>query len=163
MKKIISLLFLILIIPCHAKNKVVGWIENIKLQPEGVTLRAKLDTGAKMSSIDASKIKHFTRHDQEWVRFTVRTANGKITLEKPIIGDVKVKMRRLGQKILGRIYNKRPVVRMQVCLAGEQHHIKVNLADRKHFLYPFLVGRTDLATFHAVVDPKSKHTIPPIC
>lgn len=161
--KIIILQLILNTAALAANHKVVGWIEDIQLYPESISIPAKLDTGAKMSSIDATHIHHFTRNDADWVRFDVRIQGKTITLEKPIAGRVKVKLRRLSQKLLGKMYTKRPVVEMDICLAGERHTTQVNLVDRKHFDYPFLVGRNTIREFHTVIDPKIKNTYPPVC
>ncbi|MGH8555638.1 MAG: RimK/LysX family protein, partial [Gammaproteobacteria bacterium] len=57
---IIFLLIALLPRAAYAKE-VVGWVERIKLYPGEMILKAKIDTGAKHSSVNARNIDEFTR------------------------------------------------------------------------------------------------------
>ena len=74
---------------------IAGWLETVILSPWQTRLRAKLDTGAKTSSIHAENIKIFTRDGQQWVSFNLpqgKTKADKITsVELPIVRDVMIK------------------------------------------------------------------------
>ena len=48
---------------------IAGWIEKISLVEHPLTLKAKLDTGARTSSIHAINVEQFKRDDTRWVRF----------------------------------------------------------------------------------------------
>jgi hypothetical protein len=48
-----------------------GWIEKATLYPEGVMLHAKLDTGAKTTSINATNPEFFERDDKQWAHFNI--------------------------------------------------------------------------------------------
>ncbi len=56
-------------------------------------------------------------------------------------------------------YVKRPVVRMLIQLGEQQQSIRVNLTNRKRFLYPLLLGREALIAFNGVVDPALTYTV----
>ena len=51
----------------HAEKEktVYGWVENAQLVPWGVTLKAKLDTGALTSSMHATDIEKFEKESAE--------------------------------------------------------------------------------------------------
>ena len=53
---------------------------------------------------------------------------------------------------------KRPVVLMRVKLANQEQTIRVNLTNRKRFLYPLLLGREAIITFQGLIDPSLKYT-----
>ena len=54
-----------------AQPSVVGWIETVKLDDEGLVVPAKLDTGADTSSLHVSNIKWIRHEDGDWVTFDV--------------------------------------------------------------------------------------------
>ena len=51
--------------------QILGWIENAFLPDPGLALKAKLDTGAETSSLDARVLKKFRKAGKRWVRFAV--------------------------------------------------------------------------------------------
>lgn len=76
-------------------SHVYGWIETIRLQPDGVELEAKLDTGADTSSLDARNIELFSRDGEKWVRFRVdglrQGAGVSQAFERPVLRRIKVR------------------------------------------------------------------------
>lgn len=122
--------------------KVVGWVEEIRVEDVGVTLRAKMDTGAKTSSIDAEIIdirkdgKPTKTDTGEVVVFSVKDRSDKSsTFERKIVRYVRIKKKNAGG------YIRRPVIEMEFCIAGRVTKEEVNLANRENFIYPVLVGR----------------------
>lgn len=142
---------------------MVGASEFITIFPEGMTLSSKIDTGAVYSSLDAQNIEYFTRDEKEWVRFQVNRALQKkiYTLERPIerISHIKSRAQENGSKEP----IKRPSIKLQVCMGGETQEIEVNLTDRSHFKYPFLLGKTALISFNKTVDPAANELLPSSC
>ena len=53
---------------------------------------------------------------------------------------------------------RRPVVLMNIRLGNKTRTIRVNLTNRKHFIYPMLLGREAILAFDGVVDPNLKYT-----
>ncbi len=161
---IVGLLWLSL--PCAAAtaepNKVMaGWLETVSLTdlPDH-PVKAKLDTGAKTSSINARNIESFTRDGKPWVRFELALKNlqGQIRtlpLERPRLRSVLIKERD-GKP------GKRPVVALGLCFSGGLHEAEFTLADRTEFNYPVLLGRRFLAGI-AVVDPQATYLTQPDC
>ncbi|RLU00242.1 MAG: hypothetical protein D9N14_07050 [Ketobacter sp.] len=137
---------------------ILGWIENVHLQPSGLKAKAKLDTGAKTSSIHAKNIEHFEKDGEPWVRFQfssntklkeAKYTNGKskkvITLEAPITRRALIKRHKHTSL-------ERPVVALPFTLAGMEYTAEFTLTDRSKFLYPVLLGRRFLKHV-AIVDP----------
>ena len=70
--------------PAGGEPQVTGWLELARLYPSGLTIRAKLDTGARTSSLNATHATRFFRGDEAWVRFDVTNARGRTsTFERP--------------------------------------------------------------------------------
>jgi hypothetical protein len=162
MKVLISLLAsvlgsLICVFPTSAMDKkIVGWVERVRLQPANILLEAKLDTGAEYSSLDATNITDFSRNGEKWVRFDLNDHHGKtVTLESKLIRQAPIK-RHYGKK------QRRPVIRLGVCVGPICQETEVNLVDRTGFIYPMLIGRKFMEG-RLVIDPAVKHTVEPSC
>jgi hypothetical protein len=138
------------------EKQIVGWVEKVSLYPGNIVLDAKLDTGALNCSLDAENLTYFTRNGGEWVRFDLKTKEGRrYTLERPLVGEANIK-RHFHQS------QKRPVVRLGVCLGKYYQEINVNLVDRSGFQYPMLIGRA-FTKGTLVIDPGAKYTMKPQC
>lgn len=135
----------------------IGWIEKVRIYPEGLLLDAKIDTGADHSSLNVSEMTEFRRRGKRWVRFTVQTAEGShLSLEKPVSRYVRIK--RKGAKS-----QRRPVVLIDICLGTiYKIDVPVNLADRRNFKFNMLIGRSFLENT-AIVDSSQTYSIEPNC
>lgn len=142
-------------LPAEGKE-MVGWLEKVRIYPGNLVIHAKLDTGARNSSLNASHVTVFEREGEQWVRFDVKSRYGKtVTIERKVERAVKIK--RHGAKP-----NKRFAIRLGVCLGNSYKEVEVNLADRSGFLYQMLIGRSFLAGSF-VVDPSAKYVTKPNC
>ncbi|CAI8865275.1 ATP-dependent zinc protease family protein [Methylocaldum szegediense] len=125
--------------PAVRERAIMGWLESVFLKPWNVRMTAKLDTGAKTSSLHADDIKHFTKNGQEWVRFTLTGSDDEksIIVERPLIRTVYIKERKSRA-------TKRDVVSLQLCKNGRDYETEFTLVDRSNFNYPVLLGRSFL-------------------
>lgn len=127
----------------------LGFVEWIVLQDTGLRLKARLDTGAKTSSLHAVNIEPFEKGDEKWVSFQVPLADHRdqesgengtevedviLEFERPVDRTVRIKRK-------GAPSQRRYVVRMEFCIAGSTHETEFSLADRGRFSYPALLGR----------------------
>jgi len=139
-----------------SEKQIVGWIENIKIFPGNLNIRAKLDTGAKHSSLNATNIKKFKRDGDEWVRFSVINKRGvSFDFEEKVIRYTKIKEFAATLQI-------RPVIRLWFCIGGMMQIAEVNLTDRSHYNYQVLIGRSFLAG-RLIIDPEKTFTVKPSC
>lgn len=138
------------------KRNVVGLVEEVKITPGGMSLEAKLDTGADHSSLHAENISRFKRGGERWVRFDVVNAEGdRITLERELARVARIK--RPDDRP-----QKRPAVMLGVCLGNVYKEIEVNLVDRSRFRTKMLIGRSFMKD-KLLVDPSKKNTVKPEC
>ncbi|MCE8033495.1 ATP-dependent zinc protease [Billgrantia tianxiuensis] len=118
---------------------VFGWVEKSTLEPWGVEVKAKLDSGALTSSLDARDIEIFDNEGEEWVRFRlelVDEASGEAfeeRMELPLYRDIRV--RGAGGR------DERPVVLMKICMGDTVYEEQFSLRDRGEMHYPLLLGR----------------------
>lgn len=127
--------------------QILGWVENVYLVEPGFEVKAKLDTGAQTSSLDARIIKKFRQYGKRWVRFAV---------DNPETGEEVVLVRER-QRTIGIVQHEgendvRPTVLIEACIAGIERKIEVSLTDRSSFTYPLLLGRRSLEHI-AIVHP----------
>lgn len=135
---------------------VLGWVEEVAVMNTDLRMHAKIDTGADNSSINATGINYFTRQGAKWVRFAIQNRQGvKTIMERPLVRITQIKRKEGG-------YIERPVVNMDLCLAGQRVNSEVNLSDRNHFRYLMLVGRSLLAK-RFLVDPVGLYLTHPTC
>ena len=158
-----ALCLLACVTPLEARERLeLGWLERIRLQPWDIVLKAKLDTGAKTAAIHATDIERFDKDGKPWVRFKLwlnhrDPASETITVEKPLVRDVKIKLRGPDEKV-----SPRPSVKLEFCLGGKRFQALFTLVNRKKFNYPVLLGRRFLADI-AVIDPAARYNLDPTC
>lgn len=138
-----------------------GYVEKIILVDKNLPLHAKLDTGAKSASLNATRISQIDIKGQPYIRFTVPTERGDVVFEAKSLGKVKIKMRAQERNLAlaETPYIKRPVVLLQMQLGDKLRNIRVNLTNRKRFLYPLLLGRDAIMEFNGAVNPALTFTV----
>lgn len=150
------LLFFVVVPGMASAREVVGWVEKARIYPGGMEVKARVDTGAKTSSLGVDFVNYFKRGDEAWVRFSATSYEGKtIRLERKVQRTAKVK------RDFGTL-KERPVIMMGVCLSTIFHEVEVSLEDRSHMNYQMLIGRNFLDG-HFLVDPGSVFINPPHC
>lgn len=138
-----------------SEAQIYGYVEKATLVDKNLTLSAKLDTGAKSASLNATNITEIDVKGVPYIRFTVPTKDGDHIFESEYIGKVKIKVR-AGEANPGSLRLtpiKRPVVLLKIQLGDKVRSIQVNLTNRKRFLYPLLLGRDAIIDFDGAVDP----------
>lgn len=165
-KYILGLLFLMMMLSKatmaseHANQTIYGLLESVTILPEGLTLGAKLDTGADSASLHALDIEEFERDGEDWVRFIVPLPNlAQATLfEKKLYRQVRIKRRPNDDSDEPLPPISRPVVKMDICINGKVREIEVNLTNRENFSTPMLLGRYAIIAFNGIVDPSIEFT-----
>lgn len=118
---------------------VVGWIEKGRILPEHTAVKIKVDSGALTSSMHAVNLDYFKRKGKSWVRYDVpvRDADtGKrvmMKFERPVYRRILV--RGAGGE------DRRPVVKMSMCIGDQIYEEQFSLRDRGDMTYPVLIGR----------------------
>ncbi len=118
------------------KTIILGSVEKITIDMIDKTLDARVDTGAKTSSINADDIEQFERNGSEWVRFHIASdKNKKQWLEAPVIRNVKIR------QATNESTEKRLVVKLWVTVGNIHENTEFTLADRSQMSHPVLLGR----------------------
>lgn len=132
---------------------IIGRVEHVRVEDIESTFKARIDTGAGVSSLHAKilEVKPAAGDKPERVVFEVQDEVGELrVLERKVLRwlDIKGKGTRKRQR--------RPVVIMAFCFGGKRVQGRVNLADRSEFLYPLLIGRNILKEGEFLIDPRKK-------
>lgn len=136
--------------------RIIGEVEPVTLMKSGLTLPARIDTGATTSSLDATEIKRFERDGKKWVRFTVTDRRSGEKKEMACRLSRTVKIKRHGEESL-----ERPVVKVKTLMGGVELVREFSLTDRGEFTYQILIGRNYLQG-EFVVDVNVKNVTTPM-
>jgi hypothetical protein len=130
-------------------QRIIGWREHVALPALGLdVIEAKIDTGARTSTLHATRIEGFQRAGRAWVRFVAdHDADGSrgLPIEAPLLD------RRRVRSSTGHA-TRRPVIETVLEIAGERTTIELTLTDRSRMRYPLLIGRAAIAG-RFLVDP----------
>jgi hypothetical protein len=123
------------------EHPLIGWREWLALPQLGLhALKAKIDTGARSSSMHVESIEEYQRDGATWLRFLVATGRrgaASVQCEAPAFD------RRDVTDSGGHVTN-RWFIRTVVQLAGVEWESEINLTNRRNMLFPMLLGRTAL-------------------
>jgi len=132
---------------------IIGAIEWVRIEPAGLLLESRIDTGAVTTSVHADNIQLVEKEGKRYVRFVLTDPNSGEKVEQ----ELRLR-RRVLIKQSGLPDTRRYVVRMWVTLGETRSRIDVNLSDRAGFEYPLLIGRNFLTDI-MIVDVSRHHTV----
>lgn len=135
---------------------VVGYLERVRVFPGNFLVFAKIDTGARTSSLNAQDIEYIRKDGKTFVRFSVTNRDNETrTFERPVIRRARI-------RDIGRPAQVRPVIMLGLCVGNVYRFTQVNLSNRTGFNFQLLVGRRFLAQ-RMLVDPVRQYTVEPSC
>ncbi|WPD22440.1 MAG: 30S ribosomal protein S6--L-glutamate ligase [Candidatus Electrothrix scaldis] len=115
-------------------------------------LKARIDSGAKTSSIHAFNIQPFKRHGQSWVSFEVHPIQNNrrivIRCERPVVDRRSVKSS-------SGLAETRYVIAATMKLGEEVWEIELTLANRDSMGYRMLLGREAMGK-RLIIDPSQR-------
>lgn len=128
----------------------VGWREWAGLPELGVDgVKAKIDTGARTSSLHAFDLETFKKGAVLWTRFKVHPIQRKSKPE--IVCTARVLEMRRVRSSSGHV-DERPVIQSMLTLGEHSWPIELTLASRDAMGFRMLLGRQALRG-HCVIDP----------
>ena len=123
-----------------ANLPVVGWRELVELPELGLRgLPAKIDSGARTSSIHGLVLEEFTRDGEKFVRFEVLFPAQKVS---QVCEAVHVDVRGITSSNGETQY--RYVIKTPLKIGDTVFRAEVSLADRSDMRFPMLIGRSSL-------------------
>lgn len=128
--------------PSRKVRKVIGWREWVSLPDLDVpAVKAKVDTGARTSSLHAFAIEEYRAGGRDMVRFEIhphqRSPRGTVRVETEVL-DVRLVRSSTGHR------QRRLVIQTDVMLLDERWPIEITLASRDAMGFRMLLGRQAL-------------------
>ena len=132
----------------------LGWREWVSLPALGIAgIKAKIDTGARSSSLHAFDIKAIEVNGEHWVEFKVNPQQHETTELIHCRAPLK-DYRQVTDS--GGHRSMRYVIETQICIGDEQFLAEMTLADRSQMLFRMLLGRTAMKNRYTV-DPSRSY------
>ena len=139
----------------------IGWREWVELPEWDIVVKAKIDTGAKSSSIDVANIEHLPGNRVGFDIHRYRKKERVVHVEADIHRLTRVRSSNGHMQ-------ERVVVRTPLLLAGRQKDILITLTSRRTMLHRMLLGREALrddflieaGTDHIATPAARKRSIP---
>ena len=130
------------------KLKVIGseeWcaFDGLKIP----AILARIDSGAKTSSIQATEIKLIKKNDEDWVRFKVYPLKGNTVINVTCLAKLIDKRSIKGS--FG-ISEERLIIRTPVSIGEDTFDIELSLANRNTMEFKMLLGREAIANRYLI-------------
>ena len=147
---------LLLAIDTAAAKEIIGLVENVRIDNSDFILAAKMDTGARNSSLNVPTYQLLIKGKETWVKFDITNGKGKtLTLEKRISRHVKIKRKEASTQ-------QRMAILLDICIGNVQKQMEVNLVNRSNFNYRMLIGRSFFKG-NFLIDVDKSYTVQPSC
>lgn len=139
----------------NQEQPIIGWREWVALPGLKVPgVQAKIDTGARSSSLHTHDYEEFERDGVSMVSFHLHPLTDRddlvLTCEAPVVSHREV-------KDSGGHVERRPFIRTTVRMGSLEWEIDLNLTNRENMKYRMLLGREGLKMF--LVNPSHNRLI----
>lgn len=120
--------------------EIVGWRELVNLPELGLqALPAKIDTGARTSSLHATILDEYERDGEKFVRFAVDFEQQHV---RQVCEAVHIDWR--GITSSNGETQRRRIIKTPLRIGGVTFRAEISLADRSDMRFPMLIGRSSL-------------------
>ena len=127
----------------------LGWREWVILPSHNdFKLKAKIDTGARTSSIHATNIQIYQKGKIEMVKFQIFQSKSFLNMNTKLVSYKKIKSS-FGETEI------RPVIHLKIKIGSEVWVTEITLAQRSGLTYPMLIGRNTLNKKHIIHSHRS--------
>lgn len=120
--------------------EMVGWRELVHLPELGLhAVPAKIDTGARTSSLHATILEEFDREGERYVRFAVDFPQQQV---RQVCEAVHIDWR--GVTSSNGETQLRRIIKTPLKIGNVRFRAEISLADRSDMRFPMLIGRSSL-------------------
>jgi hypothetical protein len=139
---------------CRDERIRVGWREWLSLPGLGIpAIKAKVDTGARTSSLHTFFVERVRKEKKSLVRFGVRPLQRRRDVHLTCMAEL------LDQRVVsdsGGHRELRWVIETPIRMGGEEWLSELTLTDRDSMLFRMLLGRTAMSG-RVLVDPEASY------
>lgn len=121
-------------IPPQYLKPIIGRVEWVEFPNWKLKLRARIDTGALSSSINAVNIERVTENGETYVLFDTFVNEKPIRLKSKFVKEAKVTS-------TSGVSEKRIMISEVIKIGKYKEETMFNLNDRENLNYPILIGR----------------------
>lgn len=137
----------------YQQKKIIGSEEWIRIPELNIpAVKARIDSGAKTSTLHAYNMQTFEDNGKEYVRFDVHPVQHNRRI------SVRCKAELVGRRVIKSSSGdrqRRYVIKTPITLGGETWDIEVTLTNRDNMGYRMLIGREAMRGRY-IVDPEQK-------
>ena len=141
-------------IETYKNKKIIGRAEWITLQGLHMPpLLARIDSGAKTSSLHAYEITEYDHKGELWVKFKTRPK----TIDTHSVIQCKAKV--ITKKMIKSSNGERQcryVIETESRMGGEVRGVQFTLSNRKKMRFRVLIGRRTIGAFNFLVDVQKR-------
>jgi len=120
-------------------RSIIGWREWVALPMLGIErLDAKIDTGARSSSLDVHSIEEFKKNKHTWVRFRILD-DIDLSMSGRLVEAKLIEYRNV-RASSGHVM-RRPVIITELSIGHHSWQVELTLSNRQSMGYRMLVGR----------------------
>lgn len=135
------------------KEKVlIGRVEWVQLPDLKIKQKARIDTGAKTTSMHAVNIEEVEQRGELFVKFQTLDSEGKVVEVVRKVDTTQKVSNTAG------FVSRRYVIKEKVKMGNIEREVLINLNDRSKMDYKFLVGR-NLLLGRFIVDVARSHVL----
>ena len=135
---------------------VVGWREWVNLPDLGLpAIKAKVDTGARTSTLHAFEVNPFTENGQQRVKFKIHPVQRNNDIVETCVADV------VAERVVtdsGGHREQRFVIVSRLGIGPYSWPIEITLTSRDNMMFRMLIGRTAIRGI-ATVDPSVSYRV----
>jgi hypothetical protein len=118
---------------------VIGWREWVQIPELGIkSIKVKVDTGARSSSLHAYDLEEFSKRNESWVRFKIHPIQRRT--KEVVETEAKILEYRSVRSSSGKA-SRRPVIITNITLLEQTWPIELTLANRDEMGFRMLLGR----------------------
>jgi len=137
--------------------KEIGWKEWLVLPGLGIpAIKAKVDTGARTSSLHSFHLETFKSGNTDMVRFHIHPLRNRTDIE--FICDAPILDKRMVRDSAGHT-EERFVIKSNILLGEKEWPIEITLTSRDDMLFRMLLGRTALLSGGFCVNPAKTYLL----
>jgi hypothetical protein len=137
--------------------EIIGEIEKVGIPQINYITDARIDSGAKTTSISGTDLREKKSLGKSTLSFCLKVNGKKMELSTPIVKKIKIK------SAVGAKKDKRYVIELPICFGNKLKTIEATVANREGMEFQVLIGRNLLKDGYLIDVSKKRLLGNPTC